>query len=856
MNSNRRLRVLVVEDSLMDTELAMAQLAAFGLRPEHVRVETAAALRQGLQDFRPDLIISDFNIPGFSGLAALEVAASESPDTPFIFVSGTIGEERAILSLQKGARDYVLKGNLARLGPAVVRALEESQAREMQRRTQLTLANYKYALDQHAIVSTADLQGRITYANDLFCEISEYTRGELLGQDHRIVNSGYHPKAFMADLWATIESGGTWHGDICNRARSGRLYWVCSSIVPLKDAEGRVEQYLAICADVSDRHVQQERILQLARIQAFMAAANAAVHRAHEPSAYFQEICRAAIDPGGFSGALLALGKTEGGPFEPVAHAGEDLTALHQEMATRVDAGEKGSLLAQALERSRPEVRNDVLNPAAEPVLHQRALADLGLRSLAVLPIQAGAEPGAVLSLLSPIPNAFGEDATEALGGLARSLALNIEHLRAKAELDFLERFDPLTSLPNRESFAQHLDQRFREEGGEGLVLCLNLERFSLVNESFGREAGDAVLRQAALRLSDLMGDPGNITRLGANTFAAFLPGDRDASLTPEFILDALAKPFAAGGEEVRLSARAGCAAFPKDGTEAEALLDLASAALRRCKAENARILSYQPRMTSSVADALKLETRLREAVEQRQFVLHYQPKVSFPDRKIRGVEALIRWQDPTQGLVPPGRFIPLLEETGLIEPVGQWALAQAAADHRKWKAKGLRAPRIAVNVSPLQLLRPDFVDSVRAAIQPGAACGVDLEITESMLVEDIDHSIAKLEALAREGVEIALDDFGTGHSALSYLPRLPVQTIKIDRSFVIHMNERRDHHALIAAILSLAHALGRKVVAEGVETEDQAKALDLLGCDQMQGYHFGRPMPAEALEALLEKEG
>jgi len=256
--------------------------------------------------------------------------------------------------------------------------------------------------------------------------------------------------------------------------------------------------------------------------------------------------------------------------------------------------------------------------------------------------------------------------------------------------------------------------------------------------------------------------------------------------------------------------------------------------------------------MTEVVAGNLTLENQLRQALDNEEFVLHYQPKVNLASGKLTGAEALIRWNDPRTGLVPPGRFIPILEETGLIYEVGRWALKQAIADYLRWRATGLTAVRIAVNVSPLQLRHRGFIAEIKQAIaiDAHAAAGLELEITESLIMEDVKHNIASLEAIRAMGVTIAIDDFGTGFSSLAYLSKLPVDTLKIDRSFVNDMAATPQGLALVSTIISLAHALTLKVVAEGVETEEQSRLLRLLKCDEMQGFLFSKPVPREIFEA------
>jgi EAL domain-containing protein (putative c-di-GMP-specific phosphodiesterase class I) len=283
-----------------------------------------------------------------------------------------------------------------------------------------------------------------------------------------------------------------------------------------------------------------------------------------------------------------------------------------------------------------------------------------------------------------------------------------------------------------------------------------------------------------------------------------------------------------------------------------------AEAALKKAKASRDRYLFYAQKMTETVAISLGMENRLRRALERNEFVLHYQPKVNLVSGKLTGAEALIRWNDPVSGLTLPGRFIPILEETGLIHEVGRWVLRKAIEDHRRWRNDGLPNIRIAVNVSPLQLRDPNFVAEIQQAISvgEGAAEALQLEITESVIMQDVNRSIVGLRAIRASGVTIAIDDFGTGFSSLSYLAKLPVDTLKIDRSFVTEMVSGSGGLTLVSLIINLARELKLNTVAEGVETSEQLHQLRLLGCDEIQGYLLGKPLPVEIFEQTFLSRG
>jgi EAL domain-containing protein (putative c-di-GMP-specific phosphodiesterase class I) len=310
--------------------------------------------------------------------------------------------------------------------------------------------------------------------------------------------------------------------------------------------------------------------------------------------------------------------------------------------------------------------------------------------------------------------------------------------------------------------------------------------------------------------------------------------------------------PFRLNGAEFRIAAKIGVAFFPNDGTDADTLFQNAEAALKKAKTSGEKYLFHTRKMTESVAGTLTLENQLRQALEKEEFVLHYQPKVNLMSGKVTSVEALIRWNNPRTGLMPPGRFIPILEETGLIYDVGRWALRQAIGDYLRWRAAGLAAVRIAVNVSPLQLRNRGFIAELeqKIGVDPHAAAGLELEITESLIMADINHSITSLQAIRAMGVSVAIDDFGTGFSSLSYLSKLPVDTLKIDRSFVIDMTAGSQELALVSTIINLAHSFNLNVVAEGVETEEQSRLLRLMNCDEMQGYLFSKPVSGDIFKA------
>ena len=435
------------------------------------------------------------------------------------------------------------------------------------------------------------------------------------------------------------------------------------------------------------------------------------------------------------------------------------------------------------------------------------------------------------------------------------------ERRQLEESLRFLADYDPLTGLARRRLFCKRLTQMLpilQQQKLPMVVLIFDLEKLGSINDSLGRRAGDEVLQLVAQRMRQTLRDTESMAHLDGGTFALAFSDAVDAADAAYIVRNEVnrlfAEPVTLDGRSLNLNVRYGIAHFPQDGADPEALLSNAEAALRRAKESGEKYLHFKLQMSTEVAERLSLEADLRSALQQDRYLLLYQPTLQLDDRRIHSAEGLIRWNDPERGVVPPGRFIPLLESTGLILDVGRWVLNRAAADAGKWRRKGFPPLRVAVNVSAVQLREREFVADVLTARTRGATGGVDLdiEITESMLMNDVEATVRKLRELRNAGVRIALDDFGTGYSSLSRLAKLPIDVLKVDRSFVHQVGDGSSGRAVISTIVALAHAFGMSVVAEGVETHEQLRALEELGCDAVQGYLIGRPMAPAALASLL----
>jgi diguanylate cyclase (GGDEF)-like protein len=613
-----------------------------------------------------------------------------------------------------------------------------------------------------------------------------------------------------------------------------------------------------VARDRVERKAAEDRLKRLNRLYAMVTGISTSMVRVTDRADLFKRACRTAVEDGEFEMAWIAVIDPDESRIVPVAWAGHDehaMAAIQAHFASSEGTLRGKTMAARAIRSKAPVVSNDVEHD--ESLIFGKMHAESGVRSLAVLPLTVSDEAIGVMALYTSKPEFFDAAGLLLLTELAGNVAFAVDHLDRQERLDRLVNYDTLTGLANRRSFLERVAQYMlsaADAGHKMAVFLIDLERFKKLNDSLGRPAGDVLLKQVAEWLGQNAENVNLVARLEADHFAVVMPKvmyEANVARVLEKTIAAFMKhEFSLNDAVYRMAAKIGVAVFPDDGTDADTLFNNAEAALKKAKVSRDRYLFYAQQMTETVALSLGIENRLRRALEREEFVLHYQPKVSMLTGKLTGAEALIRWNDPVSGLTLPGRFIPILEDIGLIHDVGRWALRRAIADYQRWRRAGLTAVRVAVNVSPLQLRNQNFVADIREAVSVAAdaAAGLQLEITESVIMQDVDRSIGSLLAIRALGVTIAIDDFGTGFSSLSYLAKLPVDTLKIDRSFV-EMVSAAGGPTLVSVIVNLAHALKLNTVAEGVETEEQLQQLRALGCDEMQGYLFAKPMPVEIFE-------
>ncbi len=693
------------------------------------------------------------------------------------------------------------------------------------------------------------------HVNDAACRMEKLDREELLAS--RPEEAFAISREELERIYDSVIADGSdkLPVEICRRYRDGTHQW----LELRRHAHCWEDRWtiVSLVRDITGRKEADDRITHLNRVYAMLSGINSLIVRVRSRHELFTDACQVAVTEGRFSMTWIGLIDQTAMKVIIVASAGvdEELLASINVLFSSPDGGLSGeTLTARAIREKKAMVSNDSQSDAR--LFTREKHAPAGIRSMAILPLIVADSPVGVIALYADENEFFHDGELKLLVDLTRDIAFAIDNLDKQDRLHYLAYYDELTGLANRSLFHNRLSQSLRARRGEQMLLAtvlLDLERFRRINETLGRQCGDQLLQDVGLRLQSAND---TVARIGVDMFGIFVRGARTAAeinRALDGIMEAcFSEPFIVGGQELRVMCRAGVALYPGDGVDADVLLRNAEAALRRSKRSGERIVFYAREMNARVSEALAIETRLRRAIDRREFILHYQPKIALGSGRTTGAEALIRWQDAERGLIPPGLFIPVLEETGMILEVGLWVVEQAFVDLNNWAKHGARVPRVAVNVSAIQLRAKDFVDSIVEEIRCGGnrPDWLELEITESVVMGNIEESHRKLSLLRDLGVTIAIDDFGTGYSSLSYLSKLPLDSLKIDRSFVSGLSESSEAGTIVSTIISLAHGLRLKVVAEGVETLAQSNMLELLRCDEVQGYFYGRPVPSDTFAA------
>jgi len=873
------LSILLIEDDEDDALLIMAETQLEGRDVTFHRVETESGLCDALQASQWDAVLADYQLPQFNGLAALKIVNQHDPDLPFLLVSGAMVEETAVEAMRKGAHDYIMKGHLALLAPALERELHEAAERRARRQAEAE-RDHLLIQEQHARKQVEASVIRIARLKAVIAALSTAVTPEDVAM--AVVNHG-------------VVAVGARGGGVVTLSEDGR------SLHPLFMMGYPPEVLDSYQGIALDADLPLATVVRTGK-PLWIPAPAVATARYAGGSTGTQQI-------GTYAAAVLPLllsGRAVGGiefTFGDDRVFGEDDRAFAVDLAQQcaqaldraslyksvwrseqryralVETSPDGILLndmhgiivmanAQLARMLGYESPNDLRGVHIEKHLpddnRQQALEMLEQRASGTLPSSVNTRysvqrrdgstfPAEISSYVAP--GAPGE------AGFVTSTVRDVtDRVAYEAQLQRLALHDPLTGLANRTLLYDRLEQTlaWARRNSESLaVLLVDLDRFKEINDSFGHQVGDKVIREVGLRLSTILRASDTLARMGGDEFAILLP-DTDlhgAVHTATKLCHALAQPIEVDDQRLFVGTSVGITLFPDHARDPDIILRYADVAMYSAKQANSDYAVYAIEKDSYSPKRLALNGELRDAIESDNLVLHFQPKMRLSSTEIDGMEALVRWNHPEHGLIPPDEFIPLAEHSGLIRPLTTWVIDRALSQCRVWQDLNL-ALGVSVNLSARSLQDPDLPSIILRSL---VGQGVDpshltLEITESVIMADPDHAMDMLAQLTDVGVKLSIDDFGTGYSSLAYLRHLRAHELKIDKSFVMDLDTNVDSGFIVRSVIDLGHNLGLEVVAEGVESQASLDILAALKCNRAQGYHLSRPRPAADVTHWLQE--
>ena len=819
--------VLLVEDEPADARPIQAGLAAAGdgaFRVEWVTRLTDARERLGRAGI--DVVMLDLTLPDGQGLGVFDQVIEAAPNALILILSQACDEAVARQAVQRGAHDYLLKGHVdTRLLSRTVRYVIECKA--ARDALQNSEARFRAMSDASPLgIFVSDPDGGCVYTNAAYQRISGLSFEQTLGTSWSMAIHPEDRQRVLADWRAAAHSDAPLRTEFRFQREDGSVVWT------------RVNSAAMRCGMAPHGHVQTvEDITERKSAEFGLRVAEEAL---------FEEKERAQVTLNSIGDAVLTTDLP--GNVTYLNLVAEAMTGWSRDDAL-------GRPLAEVFRIIDGTTRQAAVNPA------QRALEEdrtVGLAANCVLIRRDGFE-SAIEDSAAPIHNRDGKVAGAVIVfhdvSQSRAMAKKMAHL---AQHDFL------TDLPNRALLTERLSQAIglgHRHRKQVAVLFVDLDHFKHINDSLGHAIGDQLLRSVADRLATCVRASDTICRQGGDEFVILLAEieqPQDAAHIAEKLRDAFAAPLLIGGHELHVTLSIGISVYPDDGLTVDIVMQNADTAMYHAKANGRNNYQFfRGDMNTRAVRRLFVEGSLRRALMQGEFLLHYQPKIDLASGAITGTEALIRWLDPDLGLIQPAQFILVAEECGLIVPIGQWVLREACTQVRAWLDAGLYAVPVAVNISAVEFRHKGFVDGVALILEEtGLAPGyLELELTESMLMRDAESSTSVLQALKAMGVRLAIDDFGTGYSSLSYLKRFPIDTLKIDQSFVRDIATDADDATIVSAVIGMGKNLKQRVVAEGVETHEQLAFLRTQQCDEGQGFHFSHSLSAEDFGLLLEAE-
>ncbi|WP_171016760.1 bifunctional diguanylate cyclase/phosphodiesterase [Pseudalkalibacillus caeni] len=799
------------------------------------------------------------------------------------------------------------------------------------------LSDIKYALDQSSNVVISDEKGIMTYVNEGICQLSQYTKEELLGKPYSLLFPPDHSKELLPEIWATISQGKVWSGAVKNKAKDGTIFWEDTTIVPFLNKDGKPYQYIGIRKDITEKK-QMEIILE--RSQSNLQEAQRMAHMGsweynivEDCSLWSSEAYRIfGVDPASFKGTfeeflqvvhpddrVLVEEKVKGaieGKEYSITHRiikddhnirflFENAEAVFDEdgrvsrlIGTVQDVTEKVKMeeeLRKRKERFKSLVKHsyDVIsivdedgtisyeNPAFERIFGYTMLNKNMI--LAGTLIHEEDKPQArqlfneVMSTLflpkrselriKKINGAWVYCEVTATNLLqdpsVKGVVLNYRDITrtklAQEQIQKMAYYDHLTELPNRRLFERKLDEKIKASQNSGKrvgVMFLDLDRFKYINDTLGHAMGDRLIQEAAKRIKKSVGEKGFVSRLSGDEFTVIMNCSTVSCVkkVASKILSRLEEPFIIEGYEIFVTTSIGISMYPDGGEDSKSLMINADLAMYRAKEQGKNtFVVYSPYMKLRNYKSFSLQNDLKKAIERDQLTLHYQPRVH-TNNNIVGAEALIRWNHPEWGYVSPSEFIPLAEESGMIIEVGEWVLRTACKQNVQWEMEGFEPIVISVNFSAVQFLQLQFVERIEEILNETGMKAelLEVELTESAFINNQEQILRSINDLKSRGIKVAIDDFGTGYSGLSYLRKFKVNTLKIDRSFIIDITNDIESKEIAAGIIGIARKLNLTVVAEGVETKEQLDIVREMDCDEIQGYYFSEPVKPEEFHSFL----
>jgi diguanylate cyclase (GGDEF)-like protein/PAS domain S-box-containing protein len=651
------------------------------------------------------------------------------------------------------------------------------------------------------IFSRTDTRGRIVDINDAFCEISGYQKSELIGSNHRIINSGLHSPEFWTEFWSTLSSGSIWRGEICNRSQNGELYWVDSIVAPMRDHRGKITSYISVRFDITERKRGEEVISRFGRI---LDGSSDEIYVIDQKTSNYIQANAVACKNLGYS--LADLSQMSPGNVIDSRQNTDFENALND-----LAAG-----ITEKVELEATHIRND---GSTYPVVIRLIYA------------------------ADEVPPVY----------VATVLDVS-EQKMAQAEIERLAYTDPLTGLPNRASTLKKLGELVKAselETSDLSLLFVDLDRFKEVNDTRGHQIGDEVLRAVSARFQNALNDTDLLGRVGGDEFVIVLPktNEKRAIDVAVTIHELMKEPVAVEDEMYFLGVSVGVTTKRPGECTPEALVRRADTAMYNAKALGQGVALHHTDMTLELKRKRNIANWLKEAIERNDLSFAFQPQVDLPSREFIGAEVLLRWHNSPIGEISPGEFIPIAEERGMMPELGEWVFTNLCKLLSEWSKAGWRLPdRLAINISAAQLTTPNFQSYLSQTLKDYGLPSklFELEITEHALMSDTAVGLQTLRNLKSDGFSVAIDDFGTGYSSLSHVKSFAADKLKIDLSFVHDMHKDDASFAIVSAIVAMAESLGMNVVAEGVEQDRQASTLRALGCDQAQGFLYSKPLAAE----------